>query len=239
MCESDLLLTIDVLLAAFAEKEEQMFAVIFEVQPKRERWDDYLKLAQFLKPKLMAIDGFIDNERFASQSTEGRLLSLSIWRDEKSVIRWRTQGDHHAVQDKGRSEIFADYRLRVGEIMDDSDLPGSLPQQRFDTTAKGDARVVSVSEFHTQAPVENAVAALGLELDAAGLLSQETFKSLTTPDKWVLLAGWKDEAAAAAWQPHINPPGSLRHRRVRIIRDYGLHDRSEAPQLFPPVGGDS
>lgn len=239
MCESDLLLTIDIPLAAFAGKEGQMFAVIFEVQPKRERWDDYLKLAQFLKPKLLAIDGFIDNERFASQTTEGRLLSLSIWRDEKSVIRWRTQSEHHAVQDKGRSEIFEDYHLRVGEVTDDSAHAGALPQQRFDATAKGEAKVVSVAEFQTEALVENAPAALGLAPDAAGLLSVETFKSLTTPGKWVLLAGWKNEAAAAAWQPHLNPPGSLRHRRVRIIRDYGLHDRGEAPQFFPPVGGDS
>jgi hypothetical protein len=28
-----------------------MFIVIFEVQPKAERWDDYLDLAKQLKPK--------------------------------------------------------------------------------------------------------------------------------------------------------------------------------------------
>ena len=46
-----------------------MFAVIFEVQPKPERWNDYLDLAKQLKPKLEAIDGFIDNERFESKRT--------------------------------------------------------------------------------------------------------------------------------------------------------------------------
>jgi len=69
-----------------------MFVVIFEVQPKKERWDDYLALAKQLKPKLETVDGFIDNERFRSKRTEGRLLSLSTVRDEKAVIRWRTQG---------------------------------------------------------------------------------------------------------------------------------------------------
>ena len=64
-----------------------MFAVIFEVQPKKESWDDYLNLAKFLKPALEKIDGFIDNERFASKRTKGRLLSLSTWRDEKAIIR--------------------------------------------------------------------------------------------------------------------------------------------------------
>ena len=79
-----------------------MFAVIFEVQPKKERWDDYLNLAKFLKPALEKIDGFIDNERFASKRTKGRLLSLSTWPDEKAIIRWRTLGMHHEVQEKGR-----------------------------------------------------------------------------------------------------------------------------------------
>ena len=36
-----------------------MFEVIFVVQPKAERWNDYLDLAKQLKPKLEAIDGFI------------------------------------------------------------------------------------------------------------------------------------------------------------------------------------
>jgi heme-degrading monooxygenase HmoA len=97
-----------------------MFAVIFEVQPKKERFDDYLDLAKQLKPKLEAIEGFIDIDRFGSKRMAGRVLSLSIWRDEKAVVRWRAQGDHHGAQQKGRFEIFEDYRLRVGEITADT-----------------------------------------------------------------------------------------------------------------------
>ena len=64
-----------------------MFAVIFEVQPNADRWDDYLTLAGQLRPELVQVPGFIDNERFRSLRTEGRLLSLSTWADEKAVIR--------------------------------------------------------------------------------------------------------------------------------------------------------
>ena len=103
-----------------------MFAVIFEVQPKRERFDDYLNLAKSLRPQLEAIDGFIDIDRFASKRTEGRVLSLSIWRDEKAVIRWRTHAEHHGAQEQGRFEIFEDYRLRVGEITADTAPPPEL-----------------------------------------------------------------------------------------------------------------
>jgi heme-degrading monooxygenase HmoA len=126
-----------------------MFLVIFEVQPKKERWNDYLDLAKHLKSKLEAIEGFIDNERFESKRTEGRVLSLSTWRDEKAVVRWRTLGEHHRVQEKGQFEIFEDYRLRVGEVTDDSDPPHglSLAQQRFDETANPVAKAVSITEL--------------------------------------------------------------------------------------------
>src|ERR1700722_2446813 len=97
-----------------------MFAVIFEVQPRKEGWREYLDLARQLKPQLEAMEGFIDNERFESKKTPGRVLSLSIWRDEKAVVRWRTHGEHHGVQEKGRFDVFEDYHLRVGEIIADT-----------------------------------------------------------------------------------------------------------------------
>jgi len=82
-----------------------MFAVIFEVRPKKERGNDYLDLAKYLKPKLEAIDGFIDNERFESKRTEGRVLSLSTWRDEKAVVRWRTNKSTTACRRRGGSKF--------------------------------------------------------------------------------------------------------------------------------------
>jgi heme-degrading monooxygenase HmoA len=85
-----------------------MFAVIFEVQPRQERFDEYLEIAKSLRPEIEKIDGFIDNERYASKRQEGRILSLSTWRDEKAVIRWRTLALHHQAQEKGRSEVFED-----------------------------------------------------------------------------------------------------------------------------------
>lgn len=52
-----------------------MFAVIFEVQPRSERSDEYLQMAARLKPELEQIDGFIDNERYRSQRDDGSILS--------------------------------------------------------------------------------------------------------------------------------------------------------------------
>jgi heme-degrading monooxygenase HmoA len=163
-----------------------MFAVIFEVQPKKERWNDYLDLAKYLKPKLEAIEGFIDNERFESKRTKGRVLSLSTWRDEKAVVRWRTEREHHGVQEKGRFEIFEDYHLRVGEVTDDSDPPRGLAvvQQRFDETANPVAKAVSITELgppkgnKQKIAAEQLAAQLGLDNHAEGLVGHEIFESI-------------------------------------------------------------
>src|SRR5258705_2807798 len=143
-----------------------MFLVIFEVQPRPERFDDYLDLAKHLKPELEAIDGFIDNERFKSKRHQGRVLSLSTWRDEKAVIRWRTHGEHHRVQEKGRFQVFEDYHLRVGEIVDDSAPPAGLAveQQRFDETSVGAGKAVTISELAPTADKKAARADLARDL---------------------------------------------------------------------------
>ena len=77
-----------------------MFTVVFEVHPAPGKKDQYLGLAKRLKPILESIDGFIDNERFESKRRVEWVLSLSTWRDEKAVVRWRSNGEHHNIRDK-------------------------------------------------------------------------------------------------------------------------------------------
>ena len=96
-----------------------MIAVIFEAQPQPDRKDAYLDAAASLRPLLANIDGFISIERFESLSQPGRLLSLSFWRDEAAVREWRNVELHRRIQAAGRESIFADYRLRVAEVLRD------------------------------------------------------------------------------------------------------------------------
>jgi heme-degrading monooxygenase HmoA len=96
-----------------------MIAVIFEVLPAEGRKQDYLDLAASLRPELEKIDGFISIERFASLSTEGKLLSLSVFRDETAVEAWRNVEAHRLAQATGRAGIFSDYRIRVASVIRD------------------------------------------------------------------------------------------------------------------------
>ena len=96
-----------------------MIAVIFEVVPAPGRRQEYLDLAAALRPELERIDGFISVERFASLADESKLLSLSFWRDEDAVRRWRNLESHRAAQARGRGGVFAQYRLRVAGVIRD------------------------------------------------------------------------------------------------------------------------
>lgn len=96
-----------------------MMAVIFEVTPAPGQRGAYLEAAAALKPLLAQIDGFVSIERFESLSEPGKLLSLSFWRDEEAVARWRQQEAHRSTQAAGRDHVFADYRLRVAEVVRD------------------------------------------------------------------------------------------------------------------------
>jgi heme-degrading monooxygenase HmoA len=220
-----------------------MFSVIFEILPNPGRKDEYLELAKGLRPALEKMDGFLDIERYESRKRPGWILSQSTWRDEKSLVRWRTQRDHHFVQSKGRFEIFADYHLRIGEIIADTDPPKEVPvrEQRFDETEVGVAKLVSFTEAtpaknNTFARPDRLPAHLGLDLSSAAIGEHDVFESIYNPGKLALLTSWKDTGEGQAWSP-ASIPGfeKLRHRRIRIVRDYGRFDRREAPQFYADV----
>ncbi len=93
-----------------------MYAVIFEVEPKPGRRQDYLDIAAALKSELERIDGFISVERFQSLVNEEKILSLSFWRDADAVTRWREQERHRRAQEKGRGEISRDNRISAANV---------------------------------------------------------------------------------------------------------------------------
>jgi heme-degrading monooxygenase HmoA len=96
-----------------------MIAVIFEVPPHAEGKQRYLDIAASLRPLLEQVDGFVSIERFQSLSNPDKLLSLSFFRDEEAVARWRQLEAHRAAQSAGRGFLFQDYRLRIAQVVRD------------------------------------------------------------------------------------------------------------------------
>lgn len=96
-----------------------MIAVIFEVRAHPDRQQEYLDTAAALRPMLAGIDGFISVERFQSLTDPGKIVSLSFWRDQDALQKWRQVPAHREAQAAGRGGIFAEYRLRVAEVLRD------------------------------------------------------------------------------------------------------------------------
>ena len=183
-----------------------MLTVIFELWPNAGRREDYLGLAGSLRPELLRMDGFLGNERFESRREPGKMLALSSWRDEEALAGWRAHAGHRVAQARGRRDIFRDYRLRIGETVD-----GLL----------GTDRGVSLVEIEPGAePLLPGIAEAG-----------ETFESICKPGKLAVVISWRNPAAM---RPDLAGPGR-QHRLMRVVRDYGLTRREEAPRPSAPA----
>jgi heme-degrading monooxygenase HmoA len=112
-----------------------VIAVIFEVWPAEGRKQTYLDIAAELRPELEKVDGFISIERFQSLTEEGKILSLSFWRDEAAVKAWRTLEHHRQAQQAGRGGVFRYYRLRVAHVLRDFGM-NERAEARADSRAK-------------------------------------------------------------------------------------------------------
>lgn len=104
---------------ALTTKTQKMVAVIFEASPAKGKLEEYLDIAARLRPELNKIEGFISIERFQSMTNTDKVLSLSFWKDEESITRWRNIELHRMAQKEGRNSIFGNYRLRVATVLRD------------------------------------------------------------------------------------------------------------------------
>src|SRR5262249_17803786 len=160
------------------------------------------------------IDGFVDNIRYKSLTREGWILSLSGWRDEKAVVRWRTTTRHHQAQEKGRGEILLDYHLRVGQITTDTRVPPGqgLAEQRLDETEVGaGTTIVLIDAKRPDKLSETSSAAgqasyLGLDKAAMGLVGWDVFDAVLTPGDLMLLSTWRGKDEAQTFADKVSLP---------------------------------
>jgi heme-degrading monooxygenase HmoA len=97
------------------------------------------------------------------------------------------------------------------------------------------------AEGQTASYLDHAAALRGELAEIDGFISIERFQSLTDPAKLLSLSFWRDEAAVKTWRnrPHhrrtqaLGRAGMLKDYRLRVVavmRDYGMHDRAQAPE---------
>jgi hypothetical protein len=67
------------------------------------------------------------------------------------------------------------------------------------------------------------------------LVGWDVFDAVLSPGDLILMLSWKTKADTEAFGRSAKLPESGRLRHVRVVRDYGMFDRREAPQYYPPV----
>ena len=205
-----------------------MIGLFFEVQTRPGHADQYLELAASLKPALEASGGCRFIDRFRSLTRENLLLSYQIWQDEGSMTAWRAHGQHHAVQKTGREKVFSDYRIRVAQVIHEA-RPGQpvwQPDRRTpynDPARRRPTYVLAAESKSARVPVETE-------------WRRDAFASVYRDRHFAHLIDLPDQHSGVEFGARLFADPTIEYFRVfEVMRDYGMYDRTEAPQYYPDV----
>ncbi len=89
-------------------------AVIFTSLRTDEDGAGYAAMADEMERLGAAQPGYLGLE--SARGADGLGITVSYWRDEASIRRWREVADHRAAQRSGRERWYRAYRVRVCRV---------------------------------------------------------------------------------------------------------------------------
>ena len=206
-----------------------MIGLFFEVMPRPDHEQAYFDIAAGLRPELDKNPGLLFIDRFKSLDRPRLVLSHSHWRDEASLAGWRTHAKHHVAQIAGRQRHFEDYRLRIGQLLCEW-LPGAGDLRRFETANSYNDPALQQERFMLACTATTPVEA-GSE--------SEVLASVTREREYIILTPIRSLADGLQAVEQRSLTGAMTSARLYLVsRDYGMYDRKEAPQYYPPVNRD-
>ena len=205
-----------------------MIGLFFEVQTRPGHRDQYLNLAASLKPDLEALGGCLFIDRFRSLTQENLLLSHQIWQDEGALTAWRAHAHHHEVQTIGREKVFSDYRIRVAQVIHEA-RPGQPVWQPERRTAYNDPARRPPTYVLT---AESKSATLPVQTE----WRSDAFASVYREGHFAHLIDLPDHSSGVEFGARLFADSTTEYFRIfEVMRDYGMYERTEAPQYYPPV----
>jgi len=205
-----------------------MIGLFFEVQTRPGHRDQYLDLAASLRPALDAIGGCLFIDRFQSLSQDNLLLSYQIWQDEGALTAWRVHAGHHRVQEIGREAVFSDYRIRIAQVIHEArpKQPVWQPVRRtpYNDPARRAPTYVLAAESRSD------------KLPTKTEWRHDAFTSVYREGQFAHLIDVPDPQAGIAFGERLFAEPTTEYVRIfEVMRDYGMYERAEAPQYYPPV----
>jgi heme-degrading monooxygenase HmoA len=203
-----------------------MIGLFFEVMPRPGHEQAYFDIAASLRPELDKNPGLLFIDRFGSLVRQRLVLSHSHWRDEASLANWRTHAKHHAAQIAGRQQHFEDYRLRICQLACEwLPQPGGLC--RFEINNSYNDPTLRQERFMIASTAGKPV-----ETEA----ENDVLASVTRESEYIVLTPASSLADGLSAVDRLALTGAMTSVRLYLVsRDYGMYDRSEAPQYYPPL----
>ncbi len=192
-----------------------MQSVLFDVLPKDGHVEEYFSMAAHLKPIVEQNPGFISVERFTNLQKKDWYLSFSCWKDEESLAQWRCQPDHNGAQVCGRNKVFDDYRLRVSTSKE-ADQIGESPDREQILLLIGQFDGVQIAL--TQAPLRN--------------FKNKSYRGVLDPNRGISIIEFSPNASIDCRLIQSSVADSVKLFWFKVLRDYGMFDRAEAPTQF-------
>jgi heme-degrading monooxygenase HmoA len=205
-----------------------MIAQFFEVETRVGHRDQYLELAASLRPALDTMGGCLFIDRFQSLSRDNLLLSYQIWQDEGAMTAWRVYAKHHRIQEIGREAVFSDYRIRIAQVIHEArpNQPIWQPERRTpynDPARRAPTYVLATESKNARLPVTPE-------------WRHDAFASVYRDGQFAHLIDVPDPQAGIAFADKLFADSTTEYVRIfEVMRDYGMFERSEAPQYYPPV----
>lgn len=96
-----------------------MIACIIEYEVREGQEENHRAALEPLLESVWDIEGFISKDTFGNIADSNAMLTVSYWRDRDALRAWMKHPDHIKAIRVGQREVFAWYRIRMGEIETD------------------------------------------------------------------------------------------------------------------------
>lgn len=87
------------------------YAVIFS-SIKNEELEGYNEMAAIMEDLAKQQPGFLGMESASSDIG----ITVSYWKDEMSILRWKNHADHLVAQQKGKEKWYKSYITRICKV---------------------------------------------------------------------------------------------------------------------------
>lgn len=95
-----------------ATPEPPYYAVIFSSRHSGAAVSEYAAVAELMLKLAAEQPGYLGVE-----TAHGEIgITVSYWRDEDSIRAWRQHLEHTVARERGRSEWYSEYALRVARV---------------------------------------------------------------------------------------------------------------------------